>query len=158
MLPKVPLAHRLRGMKQDSPLSSFRRGHIGRAMFRALAAFQARFAEEIRARGFEDFRHADVEIIARLPAEGGARVTDIAERSPISKQAVGKLVKGLEARGYVARQPDPDDGRASRIVLTERGRAFLVAGMEIISEIEADWRTHLGAANFTRLRTCGSDS
>ncbi|MFK7992453.1 MAG: MarR family winged helix-turn-helix transcriptional regulator [Sandaracinaceae bacterium] len=137
---------------EDPPLSSFRRGHIGRAMFRALAAFQSRFADEIRARGFEDFRHADVEIIARLPVEGGARITEIAERSPISKQAVGKLVKGLEARGYVTRRPDPEDGRASRIVLTDRGVAFLRAGMEVVSQIESDWSAHLGGSNFTRLR------
>lgn len=133
-------------------LRAFRRGHLGRALARARWTFEAQFDERIRARGFEDFRPSDVEVIARLPADTGARLTELAERSPITKQALGKLVASLEARGYVAKQPDPDDGRAQRIVLSERGRAMLEAAREVIQEIEDEWAAALGAGELTRIR------
>ena len=39
-----------------------------------------------------------------------------------------RVVREFEAKGYIALEPDPDDGRAKRIVATDRGRqAFEVA-------------------------------
>ena len=133
-------------------MKAFRRGHIGRALARARWTFEAQFDERIRARGFDDFRKSDVEVIARLPLNEGARLTEIAARSPISKQAIGKLVNSLESRGYVERRPDPDDGRAQRIVMSERGRNLMEAAREVIREIEAEWAAVLGPAEVTRVR------
>ncbi len=132
-------------------LNEFRRTHIGRVLARARWTFEAQFTERIQARGFDDFRPADVDLISRLPVEG-ARVTDLARRASISKQAIGKLVTGLESRGYVERTPDPDDGRAHRIRLTKRGRKFLEAAREVVAEIEETWAEVLGASGLTRLR------
>lgn len=136
----------------DDALDRFRRAHIGRALARARWTFEAQFAERIRDRGFDDFRPADTEVIARLPVDGGARITEIAERSQVSKQAIGKLVKGLEVRGYVARRPDPDDGRAQRIVLSARGRALLDAAVDTVAEIETEWAQILGPRGLDHLR------
>lgn len=122
--------------------SEFRRTHIGRALFRAQWTFQTQFEVRIRAKGFTDFRPSDVEVIARLPVEG-ARVTELAERSLVSKQAIGKLVKGLEERGYIERGVDPSDGRAQRVFLSKRGRVMLEAAREVIAEIEAEWASVL---------------
>ncbi|MEM9189277.1 MAG: MarR family transcriptional regulator [Myxococcota bacterium] len=136
----------------EKELSAFRRTHLGRALARARWTFDAQFADRIRDAGFEDFRPSDVEIIARLPVPDGARITELADRAQISKQAVGKLVRGLEARGYVLRRPDPEDGRAQRIVLSKRGRSLLAAARSVIAEIEEEWAAVLSAAGLTRLR------
>ena len=58
------------------------------------------------------FRHIDGE---------GSRLTELAERSGLTKQAVGEALDDLERMGYVERAPDPVDGRAKIIRLTERG-------------------------------------
>ncbi|MEM9073835.1 MAG: MarR family transcriptional regulator [Myxococcota bacterium] len=133
-------------------LSVFRRRHLGRALARARWTFEAQFEERIRARGFDDFRPSDIEIIARLPVQEGARITELAERAGTSKQAVGKLVQGLEARAYVERKPDPTDGRAQRIVLSARGRRFLDAALEEIAAIEEEWAEVLGARGLASLQ------
>ena len=133
-------------------LGDFRRNHIGRALARARWTFEAAFDEGIHARGYEDFRHGDVTVIARVPVNGGARISEIAERALVTKQAIGKAVKSLEGRGYVERLPDPDDGRAQRVVLSERGLAFLADAREVIAAIEAEWAKVLGAAELTRIR------
>src|SRR5919199_2989010 len=56
-----------------------------------------------------------------IDLEHGSRLTELAERSGITKQAVGEAVAELEQLGYVERVPDPSDGRAKIIRLTPRG-------------------------------------
>lgn len=133
-------------------LRQFRRTHLGRALARARWAFEAQFERRIRDRGFADFHQSDIDVIGRLPSDRGARLTELAARAPTSKQAVSKLVHGLEARGYVARHPDPEDGRAQRIVLSDRGRALLEAAVEVVAEIEAEWAAVLGAPELEQIR------
>src|SRR3972149_1107869 len=48
----------------------------------------------------------------------GARLT---ERARMTKQAVGEAATELERLGYLVREPDPTDGRAKILRLTERG-------------------------------------
>ncbi len=49
------------------------------------------------------------------------RPSELGARLGLSKQAVNDLVRELESKEYIALEPDPDDGRAKRIVATERG-------------------------------------
>ena len=46
---------------------------------------------------------------------GSTRLTDLARRMGLTKQAVGQIVDTLEQKGLVARLPDPADGRAKVI-------------------------------------------
>ena len=71
-------------------------------------------------RGYADIRHAHGCVFRWVEPEG-TRLTELAELAGHSKQAVGEFVCDLEARGYVERVPDPADGRAKIIRLTERG-------------------------------------
>ncbi len=54
----------------------------------------------------------------------GARLTDLAQTARITKQSMSALVDHLERTRYVERIVDPEDGRASLLLLTERGRTF----------------------------------
>lgn len=138
-------------MTTDETFSLFRRTHLGRALARARWTFNAQFEARILARGFEDFRPSDVTVIARLPL-AGCRITELAERAGVTKQAAGKMVRGLEERGYVSRCADPEDGRAQRIELTKAGRKFLECALEEIAAIEEEWSEVLGTGGLTRLR------
>ena len=50
----------------------------------------------------------------------------------------------LEQAGYVERVPDPSDGRAKIIRLTERGQEAWTLGRSIIEEIRAGWEQRYG--------------
>lgn len=53
---------------------------------------------------------------------GGRRMTDLAEAVVLSKSGLTSLVDRMETAGLLERQPDPDDRRATRVVLSAQGR------------------------------------
>jgi DNA-binding MarR family transcriptional regulator len=108
-------------------------------------------SERLEAMGYEGFR-ASHGTIGQHIADEGSRITDLAELAQVSKPSVVYLVNDLERLGYVERVADPDDGRAKRVRLTERGARAQRAGSEIVREIEQDWSALLGAEDFATLR------
>ena len=58
----------------------------------------------------------------------------------------------LERLGYVERLPDPTDGRAKIIKLTDWGVDAVVKGRRLFAEIEAEWAEQLGAELLNSLR------
>jgi DNA-binding MarR family transcriptional regulator len=70
----------------------------------------------------------------------------------VTKQTAKILVDELERLGYVHRSPDPGDGRARLIRITERGRASIAVARATIAEIEAEWTAHLGRDRMDQLR------
>jgi DNA-binding MarR family transcriptional regulator len=83
--------------------------------------------------------------ITRHLALQGSRLTDLAERANMTKQAMGDLVTQCEAWGLVVRQPDPLDARARQVKFTETGLAWLKAFREAVQQAEAEFRTEVGA-------------
>ncbi|MDH2435841.1 MarR family transcriptional regulator [Pokkaliibacter sp. MBI-7] len=61
----------------------------------------------------------------------------LAERTMVSPQAANELIKGMEARGWIERQPDPNHGRIIQISLTAEGHALLTQCDDAIAELEA---------------------
>jgi DNA-binding MarR family transcriptional regulator len=90
--------------------------------------------------------------VFRFVHEGGSRLTDLAESSGLSKQAVGEVVDDLETLGYVERAQDPEDGRAKLIRLTERGAEARRTALEIFADIERDWTERYGAKRVATMR------
>lgn len=58
---------------------------------------------------------------------GGARPSFIAERSRMAPPNVTTVLDRLADRGLLYRAPDPDDGRATIILLTEDGKRLVRA-------------------------------
>ena len=63
--------------------------------------------------------------LTRLDRSGPATSSALAKEEQISPQSMGATLAALEARGLVARQPDPDDGRRAVLSLTEAGQQVL---------------------------------
>src|SRR5215211_4503369 len=82
----------------------------------------------------------------------GSRLTDLAERSGHTKQAVGEVVADLQGLGYVERVPDPDDRRAKIIRLTEQGWEGQREALEIFADIERRWAEEIGQQQVATLR------
>lgn len=108
--------------------------------------------ERLAERGYTDVRPAFGFVLLAARA-GGVRGADIAAFLGVTKQAASKLVDAMEAAGYVAREPDPRDERAKRVVLTGRGTALLADVERIYAELEAEWAATLGDGGVEALRT-----
>jgi DNA-binding MarR family transcriptional regulator len=89
------------------------------------------------------FRYIDID---------GSRLTDLAALSGVTKQAVGEFVDELQQLGYVERAPDPIDGRAKIIRLTERGRDARRTALRIFDDIEREWADRFGEDRVAELR------
>lgn len=109
-----------------------------------------RIVDGVVSAGFPQ-RPAHSAVFAHIDVVGGTRLTTLATRANITPQAMGELVDDLERLEYVLRQPDPDDRRAKRIVLTPRGVACVAAAMRTIAGIEADLKLLLGAPGLAAL-------
>lgn len=55
------------------------------------------------------------------------RLRDLADSLRIAPRSVTDVVDALETKGYVTRQPDPHDRRASVVVVTDAGRQVRAA-------------------------------
>jgi DNA-binding MarR family transcriptional regulator len=62
-------------------------------------------------------------LYALSTAPDGLRITELSADALLTQAGISRLVARLEASGLVERVADPDDGRASRIRLTEAGTA-----------------------------------
>jgi DNA-binding MarR family transcriptional regulator len=124
-------------------------------MIRLLNAGFDAFAEELYKRvadtPYNDIRPGHGCVFGNIEPDG-MRLTDLAERAFMTKQSVGEVVSDLEKRGYAERVPDPSDGRAKIIRLTDRGREAQTVGLELIEEIEQEWVERYGAERVAALR------
>ena len=100
---------------------------------------------------FSDIRVSHGCVFGNIEPEG-SRLTELAERARMTKQSVGEVTTDLEQRGYVERVPDPADGRAKIIRLTERGLEAQALGFELIAEIEREWGERIGEERVAALR------
>jgi DNA-binding MarR family transcriptional regulator len=64
-------------------------------------------------------------VISQLIEFGPLRIGELAERVPCSQPTATTSVASLEAGGYISREPDPTDGRATRVLVTDAGREVL---------------------------------
>jgi DNA-binding MarR family transcriptional regulator len=147
-------------MKQDdssTPFTTLAAGaNVGPPMIGALMrlpweALASRMLGALRANGFDDIDGSYLSLIV-WPGPEGLRPSELAIRTRMTKQALNKLLGNLERNGYLERRPDPDDRRARRIVLTDRGRALVPVIRNVVAETERDWAAALGKGRFAQLR------
>jgi DNA-binding MarR family transcriptional regulator len=105
-----------------------------------------------RERGAPRLRRSHTSLLPHIDLEG-TRVTDLAERVGVTKQAVSQLVDDLEQLGVLARMPDPDDARARRVVFTELGRQGLLEGLAVLRTMEEELAAAIGEERMRDLRT-----
>jgi DNA-binding MarR family transcriptional regulator len=80
--------------------------------------------------------------ISRVPRGSSMRVGDLARALRVTVGGTSKLVDRIERAGLIVREPDPDDRRASRVVLTTAGKRQLTAA---VKSYEAEVGSILGA-------------
>lgn len=74
----------------------------------------------------------------------GTRLTDLAQKAGMSKQAMGDLVDQCEAWDLVTREPDPRDSRARIVQFTPTGLLWLAAFKDAVAQAEREFRAEVG--------------
>ncbi len=103
------------------------------------------------AAGFAEVRPSYGSILLPLFEEDGLRMGEIAGRARLSKQTMTTMVRLAERDGLVERELDPDDGRATRVRLTDRSREFRPAAERVIDELGQRMAERLGARRLSEL-------
>lgn len=129
--------------------------HLGRLLGEAMRRFDERVLHlmahavdvplalsNLAARGQVSAAHIH---ITRHLELGGTRLTDLAQRAGMSKQAMGDLVDQCEAWGLVTREADPRDARARVVKFTPAGLAWLQAFRDAVAQAEREFRSEVGA-------------
>ena len=138
----------------EHPDDAWRQTHLGRLLGHAMRRFDERvlslMAHDIdvplalsNLAARQQVSAAHVHITRHL-ACGGSRLTELAERAGMSKQAMGALVDQCEAWGLVARGPHPLDARARLVQFTADGLAWLEAFRRAVAQAEREFRASVG--------------
>jgi DNA-binding MarR family transcriptional regulator len=101
--------------------------------------------------GIDDVR-SPYGFVVRALAREPLRLTELADRLGVTKQAAIKVVDEMEAREFLERRPHPDDRRAKVLVLTAKGEAMRAAALAESRELERELREELGDADVDALR------
>lgn len=67
-------------------------------------------------------REYDVLYNLKLAPDGKAKQADLVPRLVISQPSLSRIIDKLVRKGYVARTPDPNDGRGAILTLTSEGK------------------------------------
>ena len=114
---------------------AWRQTHLGRDVEVPLALSNLAARDKVGAAHIHITRHLSL---------AGERITDLAEKAGMTKQAMADLVTQCEAWGLVTREIDPHDARARHVRFTETGLAWLQAFHDAVSQAEADFREAVG--------------
>ncbi len=141
-------------MTEEPVDDGWRLSHLGRLLGHAMRRFDERVLylmahnvdvplalSNLAARAQVTAAH--VHITRHLALEG-SRLTDLAARAGMTKQAMGDLVAQCEAWGLVVREPDPQDARARQVRFTSTGLAWLKAFRDAVAQAEAEFRAEVG--------------
>jgi DNA-binding MarR family transcriptional regulator len=124
--------------------------NTGLLLFYPYRAMEARVLARVRDAGY-DVTTAQARIFARI-GPTGTRLSDLAAQAQVTKATAGFLVDQLERTGLVTRVPDPDDGRARLVTITDKGQHAVRVAAQEVAAVEEEWTTHLGARRMRQLR------
>lgn len=133
---------------------AWRTNHVGHWLRLALEQFDARVQglmashpavplglANLAARG--QIGAAHIHITRHLELQG-TRLTALAARAGMTKQAMTTLVSQCEAWGMVERSDDPTDARAKRICFTAAGLAWVQAYQDAVAQAHTELEQAVG--------------
>ena len=129
----------------DPAIEGAKRASWAQLLFRCARILDERALARMRTLpGLERMRPAHTKLFPHVDLEG-TRLTDLATRVGVSKQAVGQLVDELVEMGTFERIPDPVDGRAKLIRFRSiRGVNVIMEGFALLRGLELEVESALG--------------
>lgn len=139
-----------RGLRLDRR-HPWRHENTGRLLLVSLGNWKDALVRGLQDKGFRGLRASHMNLLRHIDV-GGTKITEIAERSGLSKQAVGQLLVDCVAAKLVKTVPHPSDRRAKVATFTSRGKAVIEAEREVMERIDGELEALLGAARYAELR------
>lgn len=128
-----------------------KRASTAQLLFRAARLLNESALERVRREtGIASIRAAHTTLLPHLDFTG-VRLTDLAERLGVTKQATFQLVEELEAHGLVEKRDDPADRRAKLIRFSKKGERALLDGLRVLGELERELEAAIGPERFAAL-------
>jgi DNA-binding MarR family transcriptional regulator len=130
--------------------------HLGRQLLMLERHFTGQALTLMQQRGITDINLGHFSVLPFID-DKGVRATAIAQRSGISKQAVGKTLDDLKAKGYLVSLSDPKDKRASLVRLNDQGINMMKLALTATKEVEAHWCELVGDKSVKAFKSlCGT--
>lgn len=107
------------------------------------------FEEGCRELGLTPPQYGVLTIVAHA---GGCDQVTVARALGFDRVTTLRIVRGLQARGLVARAPSPDDGRRLQLTLTADGQATLTRARELAAQVTERLMAPLSAAEGQQLQ------
>lgn len=101
----------------------------------ARGAYAQSIRAQLHAMGIDDLPRNGALILAGIDTSGGPR-QDLPSELGVTKQAVSQVIDLLVNRGYLEREPDPDDRRRVRLTLTDRGDDVVAAVLRGVEAVD----------------------
>jgi DNA-binding MarR family transcriptional regulator len=108
---------------------------VGFLLAKATQRWNELLLERFAAAGYPEIKGSFGSVLLPLFETDGLRIGEIGKRARLSKPSMTALIAQAEQAGLGERERDPEDGRAFRVVLTERGREFKAVADEVLSDL-----------------------
>ncbi len=109
-------------------------GHLIRRLQQQSAAT---FQERTKAAGF-DVTSVQFAALTTLAENPGLDQASLAKRIAYDRATIGGVIKRLEQKGWVSRQPDDEDRRAIKVTLTSKGAVVLADMTPVVLALQTD--------------------
>jgi DNA-binding MarR family transcriptional regulator len=133
------------------PGDGWRHDNVGRLLNNAVSRFESRVLELMSQSGHPEARISHVSLTRNLDL-AGTRVTELARRAGMTKQAMGELVSQCGTLKLVVTSVDPADKRARVVRFTPAGLRWLDAFRRAVDQAEREMRDEVGAMPMDVLR------
>jgi DNA-binding MarR family transcriptional regulator len=88
---------------------------------------------------------AQLAMLYHVAKHAGCTMSDVADVLDLNKSAASGMVQRLERAGLLRREPDPRDGRASRLTVTEKGEAKRVQSLPLVRRLSSELTANFSA-------------
>jgi DNA-binding MarR family transcriptional regulator len=134
--------------KDDLLLSSSLAQSFGQVLIKSARLYNESAIAQLKAH-VPGIRTAHTLLFPYVPLQG-IRLTELAKKVGVSKQAVAQLVDELVVMGAFVKVPDPSDGRARLIRWSDAEQIH--SGLAALEQVEGPLLEALGAERMTRMQ------
>lgn len=110
-----------------------------------------RIMQKLQQKGYNNFKLGDLVLIVNIDPQGIIN-NELARKARITKQAMSKVVKNLEAGGFIHTSKHANDARAAIISLTDEGKKLIICAAESFQEIQEEYTHIVGKEDADALR------
>jgi len=140
----------------DGPEYDWRHENLPRIFLGAYKYCEGEIEKQLRKTKYANVRSVHLGVMREMNIDG-TRISTLARRCGVTKQAMSQLVSECEKIGIVKRTADPSDGRAKIVVFTRTGLNLINHSKGIIESIEREITEAIGATRAKRMKSALQD-